>query len=91
LTAVSTFGHSIPPFFVSKNIIFEKDLLAKLEIYEGYDYTIRTAPKTFLTEVLFIDVLQTVLLPWVEMGWQRTHCNGPVVLLLDGRATHFTP
>jgi hypothetical protein len=37
LTAISAFGGSTPPFFLSKNKNFEKDLLGELEMYEGHD------------------------------------------------------
>jgi hypothetical protein len=66
LTAISAFGDSIPPLFITKNKTFEKNLLAQQQLFEGHDYTIRTAPKTFMTEVLFIDWVQTVFIPWNE-------------------------
>jgi hypothetical protein len=55
LAGISAFGDSTPPFFISKNKMFETYPLSELEIYEGHDYTIRTPPRTFMTEMLFID------------------------------------
>jgi hypothetical protein len=40
---------------------------------------------------LFIDWLQTILLPWVETRRQRMHDDGSVELLLDGHAPHVAP
>jgi hypothetical protein len=62
LTAIAIFGDSTPPFFVSKNKIFQENLLAGLEMSEGHDKN--SGPKTLMTEVLFIPWLQTVFLPW---------------------------
>jgi hypothetical protein len=63
LTAISAFGDSIPPLFISKNKTFEKTALVARQLFEGHDYTMRTAPKTCITEVLFIDWHETVFLP----------------------------
>jgi hypothetical protein len=90
LTAISAFGDSIPPLIISKNQTFEKVLLADRELYEGHDYTIRTAPKTFITEVLFIDWLKTMFLPRIEDLRAKAKYAGPVILLLDGHSTHLT-
>jgi hypothetical protein len=59
LTAISAFGDSTYPYFISKNKTFEKTALESQQLFEGHDYTIRTLPKTFITETLFID--------WTEM------------------------
>jgi hypothetical protein len=60
-------------------------------MHEWHHYTTRTAPKTFMTEVLFVDSLKIVFLPWIEARWQRMQYQGSVILLLDGHATHLTP
>jgi hypothetical protein len=91
LTAISTYCDSTLPFFVSKNKPFEKKRLADFEVHKGHDYTIRTAPKAFMTEVLFVDWLKTVFLQWIETPRQRMQYQGLVILLLDGHATHVTP
>jgi hypothetical protein len=91
LTTISVLGDSTSPFFVSKNKTSEKDMLPELEMYEGHDYTIRTAPKTLMAEFLFIDWLQTFSLLSVETRRQQVHYDGPVVFLLDGHTTHATP
>jgi hypothetical protein len=65
--------------------------LAELEMYEGHNYTLRTAPKIFRTKVLFIDWQQTVFLPWVATRRQRMHYDNSIVFLLDGQAAHVTP
>jgi hypothetical protein len=60
LTAISAFGDSIPPLFISKSKSFEKQ--ADQQLFEHRNYTIRTAPKNFMTEVLFIDWSENVFL-----------------------------
>jgi hypothetical protein len=62
LTAISVFGDSEYRLFLSKFKAFENALLATQKLYEGHDCTIRLAPRTFITEVLFIDELETILL-----------------------------
>jgi hypothetical protein len=91
LTGISAFGDSTPPFFVSKNKTFEKKKLTDFEMHEGHRYTIRTAPQTSMTEVLFVDSLKTVFLPWIEARRQRMQYQGPAILLLDGHATQVIP
>jgi hypothetical protein len=59
LTALSAFGDSTYTLFISRFKIFENALLAAQKLYEGHDYTIRSAPQAFTTEVLFIDWLKT--------------------------------
>jgi hypothetical protein len=90
LTAISAFGDSIPPFFLSRNQTFEKGLLAQQMFFEGHDYMIRTAPKSFMTELLFIDWLKTVFIPWNDNLRQKQQYAGPIILLLDGHASHIT-
>jgi hypothetical protein len=70
-----------------KKQAFQKTLLADRKLYEGHDYTIRTAPKTFITEVLFIDWLKTMFLPRIEHLRAKAKYAGPVILLLDGHST----
>jgi hypothetical protein len=41
--------------------------------------------------MLFIDWLQNVFLPRVSHLRERINCQGKVVLILDGHATHVTP
>jgi hypothetical protein len=43
ITAISAFGDSTIPIFISKNKIFDKVSLAAQQLFEGYEYTIRTA------------------------------------------------
>jgi hypothetical protein len=54
LMAISEFGDSTCPLFISKLKTFEKAFLAAQKLYEGHCYAIRSAPRTFITEVLFI-------------------------------------
>jgi hypothetical protein len=55
LTAISAFGDSTYQYFISKNKTFEKVALEDHQLFEGHDSIIRTSPKTFITEALFID------------------------------------
>jgi prepilin-type processing-associated H-X9-DG protein len=43
-----------------------------------------------MTEVLFIDWLRTVFIPWNENLCRKFQYEGPIVLFLDGHATHVT-
>ena len=91
LTAISAFGDSIPPLIISKNQTYEKSLLAQRNLYEPHDYVIRNAPKTFMTEVLFIDWLETMFVPRMVYLRRKFDYQGPVLLVLDGHSTHVTP
>jgi hypothetical protein len=57
LTGVSAFGASISPLFISKNKnkTFETERLAKQQLFHGHNDVMRSAEKTFITEILFID------------------------------------
>jgi transposase len=43
-----------------------------------------------MTEVLFVDWVKTVFIPWNANLRQKFQYEGPIVLLLDGHATHVT-
>jgi hypothetical protein len=64
LSAVRAFGDLIPPFIITKNKIFQTNRLARQQFYASHDYKIRSAPKTFVIDVLFIDWSQSILLTW---------------------------
>jgi hypothetical protein len=51
----------------------------------------RSAEKTFMTEVLFIDRLQTLFIPKNNQLGIKAHYDGLIVLLIDGHAGHITP
>jgi hypothetical protein len=55
LVAISAFGDSTPPMFISKNKTFLNEAFAEQQLYHDHDYVIRNSAKTFMTEVLFID------------------------------------
>jgi hypothetical protein len=54
MTAISTLVNSISLIFFFKSETFEKNRLAKQQMYKGHEHPIRTSPKTFMNEVLFI-------------------------------------
>jgi hypothetical protein len=89
--AISAFEDSIPPMFTSKLKTFESQRLAEEQLFHGHDYVIRCPAKTFVPEKLFIDWLQTRFIP--RIGNLRTKLNysGPIILLIDGHASHITP
>jgi hypothetical protein len=91
LTAISAFGDSTYPDSISKNKTFDKTALEAQQLFEGHDYTIRTSPKTFITETLFIDWIEMVFLVRINYFRQKFAYEGPVILLVDGRSTHVTP
>jgi hypothetical protein len=80
LTAISAFGDSIHPLLISKNQTFEKSILAERQLYEGHDYVIQNAPRTFLTEVLFIDWVKTLFIPRIQHLRAKYGYTGPIVL-----------
>jgi hypothetical protein len=59
LTAISAFGDSTPPLFITKNKTFQKETLEAQQLYHGHDYVVRNSAKTFITEILFLDWLET--------------------------------
>jgi hypothetical protein len=63
LKDIPAFGDSIPPLFISKNKTFEAERLTEQELFHDHDYLMRSAEKTFITEVLLIDWLRTQLIP----------------------------
>jgi hypothetical protein len=90
ITAISVYGDSTVPLFISKNKTFDKVFLAAQQLFEGHSYAMRTAEKN-TTEVLFIDYFQNVSLPRVSHLREKTKYQGKTVLILDGHATHITP
>jgi hypothetical protein len=54
IMAISAFGDSTTPTFISKNKTFDKVSLAAQQLFEGHDYTIGTAEKTFIIEVFLL-------------------------------------
>jgi hypothetical protein len=91
ITAISAFGDRTFPLFITKSGTFDKTSLAGQKLFEWNDYTVRTAQRTFITEVLFIDWLQNVFIPKVNHLRERAKYDGKVVLILDGHASHVTP
>jgi hypothetical protein len=91
LTAISVFRDFTCPLFISKLKTFEKALLAAQKLYEVHGYAIRPAPRTFITEILFINWLDTILLPRISEVRRKFDHDGPSILIADGHSTHVTP
>jgi hypothetical protein len=91
LTAISVFGYSTYPCFISKNKTFEKTALEAQQLFEGHDYTIRTSLKTFITETLLLDWIEMVFLVRINYLRQKFAYEGSAILLVDGHSTHVTP
>jgi hypothetical protein len=70
---------------------FAKALLSAQKLYEGHDYAIRSASRTFITEVLFIDRLGAIFLPCISELRRKFDYDGPSILIVDGHSTHVTP
>jgi hypothetical protein len=85
------FGDSTYPYFISENKTFEKPALEAQQLFEGHDYTIRTSPKKFITETLFVGRIEMVFLVRINYFRQKFAYEGPVILLVDGHSTHVTP
>jgi hypothetical protein len=88
LSAISAFGDSLLRLFIAKDRAFEKQALTGQQFFEGHDYTIRTAPKTLITEAAFIDWLENVLLLWNEKLQVRLHYGGVIGLIFDGHTAN---
>jgi 4-hydroxybenzoate polyprenyltransferase len=78
------------PDSLSKNKTFEKIALKAQQLFEGHDYIIRTSPKTFRTETLFVDWIDMVFLVRINYLRQKFASEGPVTLFVDGYSTHVT-
>jgi hypothetical protein len=91
LTAIFALGDSTCPLFISKLKTFEKALLAAQKLYGCHDYAVRFAPRTFITEVLFINWLDTLFLPRISELRRKFDCDGPSILIVDEHSTHVTP
>jgi hypothetical protein len=65
-----------------------KTALAAQQLWEGYDYTVRTVANAFIAQVSFIDWLQNAFIPTVAHLRERTEYGGKVVMIVDGHATH---
>jgi hypothetical protein len=90
-TAISSFRDSIPPMFISKVKTVESQRLAEEQLFHGHDYAIRYAAKTFVAEKLFINWSQTQFVPRIANLRTKLNYSGPVILLIDGHASHITP
>jgi hypothetical protein len=77
--------------FITKNKTFETERVVSEQLLQGHSYVMRHAPKTFTTEVLFIDWLQAQFVPKTDQLCIKANCDGHIILLLDGRASHTTP
>jgi hypothetical protein len=86
LAAISAFGDSIPPVFITNNKTFDETALADQQLYHEHNYVMRTADKTFITEVLFIDWLETQFIPKNYQLRQKANHDGPIILLLAGQS-----
>jgi hypothetical protein len=51
----------------------------------------KSAKKTFITEVLFADWLSMQLIPRNDQLRHKTHCDEPIILLVDGYANSIVP
>jgi hypothetical protein len=51
----------------------------------------KSAEKMFITDVLFIDWLQTQFIPKNDQFHIKAHYDGPIVLLIGGHASRITP
>jgi hypothetical protein len=90
LTEISAFGNSVRPLSIAKLKTFEKALLAAQKLYESHDYAIRSVPRTVITEVLFIDSLDTLFLSRISVLRRKFDYDGPNILIVDGHSTHVT-
>jgi chromosome condensin MukBEF ATPase and DNA-binding subunit MukB len=90
LPAISAVGNSIRHLFVSKLKTFEETLLAAQKLYAGHDYVIQSAPKTFMTEFLFINWLEKIFLSCISERRIKFTYDGSSPFVLYGHSTHLT-
>jgi hypothetical protein len=90
LTAISAFGDSSSPLFISKRKTFEKTFLAAQELYAGHCHVIRSTPKAFITELFFTDLLENIFLPRISELRIKSTCDGPCLLIFNRYSTART-
>jgi hypothetical protein len=90
LTAISAFGHSTRPMFISKNKTFPSEALAEQQFNHDHGYVVRNSAKAFMTKVLFIDWLQTQFIPKNDEFRRKICYDGPIILFVDGHTGHIT-
>jgi hypothetical protein len=88
LTAISAFEDSTRPLFISKLKTFKKMFLAAQKLYAGHYYVVRSAPKTFITELLFIDWLEKIFSPSISEFQTKFTYDDSNLLVLDGNSTY---
>jgi hypothetical protein len=88
LTAIAAFGDSVPPMSTNKNKTFETERLTEQQLFQSHERGMRSAKKMFITEVLFIDWLQTQFSPKCDQLYIKTHQDELVVLLVDEHASN---
>jgi hypothetical protein len=77
--------------FSSKSKTFEKALPAAEKFHEGHGYVIQSTLRTVITEVLFIDWLETILLPRIFELRRRFDSDGLITLIVDRHSTLVMP
>jgi hypothetical protein len=91
VAGISAFGDYTVPMLISKNQTFDRDQISAQLFYEGIDYEIRRSASSFITEVLFVDWIQSVFLKKIQELRNRYQYEGKVVLIVDGHSSHVTP
>jgi hypothetical protein len=76
---------------IPKNNTSEEKTLADHQFYHGHDCVIRNANQTFITEAVFIDSLETEAIPKNDQLRRKANSDRPIILIVDGHATHVTP
>jgi hypothetical protein len=87
-TAISAAGDSTDPYFISTNKIFERTALHFQQLFEGHDHRIRTAAKTFIARILFMDWTELVVLVRINELRQNEDMQAPYSFIsMDTRHT----
>jgi hypothetical protein len=79
LAAISAFGDSTPPLFISKPKTLDKRLLAAQKLYAGHADVIRSSPKTVIMALVDYDWLENIVLPHISdqihLRWPKPSCS----------------
>jgi hypothetical protein len=90
ITVISGFGDSTFSMFRSNHKTFNERSIAARKLFEGHDYTVCTAEKAFLAEVLSIHRLQNVIVPKVANLPEKTKYRGKIVVIVDDHVIRLT-
>jgi hypothetical protein len=61
------------------------------KLSKSHDYATQLAPKTFITNILFIDWLEAIFLLHIAEFRAKFANDGPAIVVVDVHSIHVTP